>query len=390
MSKLLEDFHDDPVQHAHCIRLFKIYLDTLKGKSEEGADKASGATAAAKNSSGTKEEPQGNDKEYIDSGHNSVGEDEESDVETEDDVDRDIPEFLEQSKEGEAVEEDKVKDGGEAEAEDGREAEAEDGREAAAEEEAGGSDGAEDTTMVSKAKKKGLLPIKFNLSETVDIACITEARDEFFAEVHLLKFDALTNNKKTVMKVTEDDAIKITNFFFGQIMGKPALNRLSSLVQSYNKHDDGEPDKGVTERAQEAARRTINRTLKHFFETVGKSEASSRGSNSIIHQIYIIRMHMELTEAYIELIKEATFTSGATKEEKAKKNALKTELRLKGCPTAKGKGLKSAMIQYICRELVMEKNALDHRTQCGKSVKCLVDQVGPGIIPVLPEGGMNV
>ena len=41
------------------------------------------------------------------------------------------------------------------------------------------------------------------------------ARDKFFTEVRLLKFDALTNNKKTVIKVTEDDVIKITNFFFG-------------------------------------------------------------------------------------------------------------------------------------------------------------------------------
>ncbi len=385
MSKLLEDFHHDPVQHAHCIRLFKIYLDTLKGKSEEQADKASGATtAAAKTSSGTEKEPQEDGKEYIDSGHNSVGEDEESEVETEGNVDKDIPEFLEESNEGGAAEEEETKDGSEAEAE------AEGGRETAAEEEVGGLEGAEDTARVSKARKKGLLPIKFNLSETVDIACITGARDEFFATVRFLKFDAFTNNKKTVMKVTEDDAIKITNFFFSQIMGKPALNRLSSLVQSYNKHNDAEPDKGVAERAQEAARRTINRTLKHFFETVGKSEASSRGTDSIIHQIYIIRMHMELTEAYIELIKEATFTNEATKEEKAKKKALKAELKLKGCPTAKGKGLKSAMIQYICRELAMERNTLEYITQRGKSVKCLVDQVGPGIIPVLPEGGMNV
>ena len=42
------------------------------------ADEASGATTtAAKISSGTKEEPQDDDKEYIDSGHNSVSEEEE-------------------------------------------------------------------------------------------------------------------------------------------------------------------------------------------------------------------------------------------------------------------------------------------------------------------------
>ena len=216
--------------------------------------------------------------------------------------------------------------------------------------------------MVSKLRKKGLLPIKFNLSEAVDIACIIGARDEFFAEVRLLKFDALTNNKKTVIKVTKDNAIKITNFFFGQIMGKPALSRLSLLIQLYNKHDNRKLDKGVAERAQEAARRTINRTLKHFFETVRKSKALSRGSNSIIYQIYIICIYIELIDAYIKLVKEAIFISKATKEEKVKRKALKTELRLKGYPTIKGKGLKLAIIQYICCELVIERNILDYRT----------------------------
>ena len=58
MSKLLEGFYDNPVQHVYYIRLFKLYLDTLKGKSKEGEDKPSGLTiAATKNPLGTKEEP---------------------------------------------------------------------------------------------------------------------------------------------------------------------------------------------------------------------------------------------------------------------------------------------------------------------------------------------
>jgi len=75
-------------------------------------------------------------------------------------------------------------------------------------------DGAKDIIIVSKLRKKGLLSIKFNLSEAVNIAYITGARDKFFAAVRLLKFNALINNKKTVIRVTKDNAIKITNFFF--------------------------------------------------------------------------------------------------------------------------------------------------------------------------------
>ena len=91
-------------------------------------------------------------------------------------------------------------------------------------------DRAKDIITVSKPRKKGLLPIKFNLSEAINIIYITGARDKFFTEVCLLKFNALINNKKTVIKVTKDNAIKITNFFFGQIMGKPALSCLSLLI----------------------------------------------------------------------------------------------------------------------------------------------------------------
>ena len=145
-------------------------------------------------------------------------------------------------------------------------------------------------------------------------------------------------------------------------MGKLALSYLSLFIQLYNKYNDYKLNKGVAERAQEAARRTINRTLKYFFKTIRKFKVLSKGSNSIIYQIYIIRIYIKLTDAYIKLIKEAIYTSKATKEEKVKKKALKTELKLKGCPTAKGKGLKSAIIQYIYRELVIKRNVLDYRT----------------------------
>jgi hypothetical protein len=86
--------------------------------------------------------------------------------------------------------------------------------EAATKEEVERLDRAKDIIMVPKPRKKGLLPIKFNLSEAINITYIIGARDKFFAEVRLLKFNALINNKKTVIKVTKDDAIKITNFFF--------------------------------------------------------------------------------------------------------------------------------------------------------------------------------
>ena len=73
-------------------------------------------------------------------------------------------------------------------------------------------------------------------------------------------------------------------------------------------------------------------------------------------------MYIKLINVYIKLIKKAIFISKATKEEKVKKNALKMEFRLKGCPIAKRKGLKLAIIQYICRELIIKRNTLNYKT----------------------------
>ena len=65
-------------------------------------------------------------------------------------------------------------------------------------------------------------------------------------------------------------------------MGKPAYNCLSLLVWSYNKHNDGELDKGLPERADETAKNTKHATLKHFFTTMGAVTRASRPNNSII------------------------------------------------------------------------------------------------------------
>ena len=144
-------------------------------------------------------------------------------------------------------------------------------------------------------------------------------------------------------------------------------------MQLYNKRNNAKLDKEVIKQAQKATKKTTNCTLKYFFKTVKKSKALSKSTNSIIYQIYIIYIYMKLINAYIKLAKKAIFISKATKEEKAKKKALKTKLKLKGYPTAKRKGLKSIIIQYICYKLVMERNILNYRTQCGKSIKCLIN-----------------
>jgi hypothetical protein len=69
---------------------------------------------------------------------------------------------------------------------------------------------------------------------------------------------------------------------------------------------------------------------------------------------------------------------------------LGNDLLKKGFKTKKGKGLKTALIDYICYELVINRNALDNRIQGGKALWLLVNYFSAGIIIVIPRNSMAV
>lgn len=98
--------------------------------------------------------------------------------------------------------------------------------------------------MGSNRPRKLIHQITNSKTDSEHVNNITAARDEFFAAAHGLTVKIKKNNKEIVKEITEEEAIDITDFF-NQVVGKPAYNHLSSLVRSYNEHDDGEPDKGV-------------------------------------------------------------------------------------------------------------------------------------------------
>ena len=103
-------------------------------------------------------------------------------------------------------------------------------------------------------------------------------------------------------------------------MGKPAYNCLSLLIQSYNKYNDGELDKGFPERADKAAKNTKYVIFKYFFIIMGAVIRASRPNNNIIQQIYHLYVLKNLVEVYIKLIaKVSTEKPTAIKKEKKKR-----------------------------------------------------------------------
>ena len=121
-----------------------------------------------------------------------------------------------------------------------------------------------------------------DISNNQNVNNITTARDKFFVAVYGLTVKIRKNNKNIIKEITEEEAVNIINFFFSQIIGRPALSYLSLLMQLYNKYSNGKPDKGISKRANEVVKNTKHTTLKYFFATIGAVTRASRLNNSII------------------------------------------------------------------------------------------------------------
>jgi len=168
-------------------------------------------------------------------------------------------------------------------------------------------------------------------------------------------------------------------------MGKPAYNHLSSLIQSYNKHNDSEPDKGLPKKANKTAKNTKHATLKYFFTIIGTVIRASRPNNSIIQQIYHFYVLKDLAEVYIKLIVKV-FTEKPTAMGKKRKKRLLEKLKSQDYNTNTGQDWKTAVNKYICDKLKYTQIILFNKVQTRKVVQALINKFGTKIIPVIPTG----
>ncbi|XTI89226.1 hypothetical protein V2W45_1331579 [Cenococcum geophilum] len=130
---------------------------------------------------------------------------------------------------------------------------------------------------------KVLLFITYGLTEAYSVEHITEVRDDFFAAIREVYFTIIRDNKAELIDISDEKAVNITNFFFYHTMGKPALQRLSSLVSLCNKKDADGDNRAVSERADVVVENTENPKLKKFFKTIGNVVRSLGSSNSVVH-----------------------------------------------------------------------------------------------------------
>ena len=119
-------------------------------------------------------------------------------------------------------------------------------------------------------------------------------------------------------------------------------------------------NRAVAKRVNVVAENTKNPQLKKLFKIIENVVRSLGNSNSIMHQIYVHYMHIELAVVYLEFMVEV-MEKKTLKRQRAINKMLENEFLKKGFETKKGKGLKMAVIDYICHELVINRNALDNR-----------------------------
>ncbi len=230
------------------------------------------------------------------------------------------------------------------------------------------------------APKSRLDNLTLGLSTEVDLGALATIREDFFHELCNLKVRISKDNKMVTEQFAIEEALEITNFFFTEMMGGQAINRLSTLIQYYSGIDDMGLDRGAAARAAVLAQNsTTPLSLRVFFGSFSKMTETYSNDSSALYYIRQCIASFDLLDRFNK-IKTIAHQRDRT---------LVTFLTDNGYTTKRGVSMQSCIINYLADSLDISVTNLKNSCQMALGVTGLIEEFGLGVITLLPRGTMN-
>jgi len=216
-------------------------------------------------------------------------------------------------------------------------------------------------------------PITLEVTSTVDKPGLEAARNGFFAEI-------LALGNQEVKVFVEDDAVKVTNFFFADMMGEKAATRLYRLLHFYSADRKGEANRGAAARAESVAEdESFTLEIRRFFSTFAQAQRTA----SVGHPEFTA---VERFQRHVDLLKEYRGLQAAVKQ---KDKAILQCLKEAGFEPKRGVRWPSLVTSFVAKQLDLTTVQLQNACQAALGVHKLATRFGPGILCVLPTNAMT-
>lgn len=119
-----------------------------------------------------------------------------------------------------------------------------------------------------KRESKELVELELALDEQVAVTDLVSRRDDFYNRLLQLEVQHTRDFSTETVSFTAEEAITITNFFFSDVMGTQAYNRVAEIINFYTRKDDIGIDTQAAARASVLAKdANVPLAIREFYST---------------------------------------------------------------------------------------------------------------------------
>lgn len=227
-------------------------------------------------------------------------------------------------------------------------------------------------------RNEELLPIKMALTENVLVQDMTVRRDLFCTKLQDMRISVRKNFATEEARFSLEEAITLTNFFFGEMMGPHAHQRLIKLLKFYQTPGEDDIDVGAAARAKLLAKDVQKpEKVRDFFASFGTAQQEKVNSMSNYASFTRMLTMMELYRNWSALRDAAT---GREKE-------VVELLHSRGYKPTKGRNYRNLVNEFLTAELELSStDKLINDCQVGMGISGLADEFSEGVVLLLPAG----
>jgi CRISPR/Cas system CSM-associated protein Csm2 small subunit len=186
-----------------------------------------------------------------------------------------------------------------------------------------------------------LQDIEWGLNDKLSGVDLQTRRDQFYKQLEAIEVEKAKGNKKQTVaskKKMLQTVIDVTNFFFNEVMGPDAFQRVASIIADYNARNYNQIGSNAVTRAVYLA--SINGTptvIRSFYTSFANAERFNANSNSNYARLLKSMYDVELYKSFLALRASVQMRDPS----------LVQFLERKGLKTAIGRGYRSLVMKYV-------------------------------------------
>jgi len=226
-----------------------------------------------------------------------------------------------------------------------------------------------------------IMTITMTLRPGTTVEDLARAMETFAREIEEASITVRTDNKEVHdVHLTSGEIQKIARFFFRDVFGPTAMDRLRDLLAYIQDAEDRGEELGSSERAAALAHQDdIPKAFRTFFAYFVSFHQGTR-SNTTIYARTLTNWHRYKLYETFELLRRT-----ALNDPSRYKDFLKKQGMVRGI----GQGATTPILTYLSGALDMDRNRLTNVLQQSQSIYLLARTFGPGVLALAPSSASN-